>query len=290
MNSIVVKNLFNFGIKLPSPFDSGPRKLKVTSKFGAANESTLIAGVIKGINAICACKNSSGLGALGTLNGKCIAEYKSSLDDQYHLIIYDEATGTLNASVYCKDTGLMESYIVNQRGRDGAAIIMAMFPTLMQETEFSETFQSYYEEYVKGLSDVENARTLMALLCENVYRRVQNNTIPEHIKADIDAGGTLLPVSKAQLESGAYEPQTVVTGEFVIFAEKKGNSVLKQAKKLMDVEALPGKYAYSKRKFSKQESALIPKLPDWYIVPQQVIDVCTHAQKTTGKAMQMAYK
>ncbi len=287
MNSIAVRNLFHFGRPLPTPFDAGSKKVKAASRFGSSSESTLCGGVVKGINAICGCKNGTGLGAVGVLNGRNIAEYKSSIGDEYHLIIYNQSTGALNASVYSKDTGLMQGYVVNDKNRDGAAIIMAMFPTLMEETEFAEKFNAYYEEYKKGLPDVENARMLMAVLCENVYRRVQNDTIIEHVKADIDAGGTLLPISKPQLESGAYEPQEVVAGEFVIFAEKKGGSVLTQAKKLMDVEDLPDKYKYSQRKYSKAEKALIPKLPDWYIVPQQVIDVCLHAQKTTGKAKQM---
>ena len=286
-NSIAVRNLFHFGRPLPSPFDSGTKKVRVASKFGSSNESTLCGGVIKGINAVCACKNGTGLGAVGVLNGKNIAEYKSSIGDEYHLIIYDSSSGALNASVYSKDTGLMQNYAVNERNRDGAAIIMAMFPSLMKEAEFSENFSVYYEEYKKELPDAEEARKLMAVLCENVYRRVQNESIPEHIKTDIDAGGTLLPISKVQLESGAYEPQEVVAGEFTIFAEKKGGSVLTQAKKLMDVEELPDKYRFSTRKYSKAEKALIPKLPDWYIVPQQVIDICLHAQKTTGKSKQM---
>ena len=286
-NSIAVRNLFNFGRSLPAPFNVGPKKLRISTKFGASNEATLIAGVIKGINAVCACKNATGVGAVGIQNGKNIAEYKSSVDDQYHLVIYDPLTGALNASVYSKDTALMQSYVVNDKNRDGAAIIMAMFPTLVKETEFSETFNKYYEEYVKGLSDVDKARELMAILCENVYRRVQNDTILEHIAADIDAGGTLLPIAKVQLEAGTYEPQDVMVGEFTIFAEKKGNTILTQAKKIMDVEALPGKYSFAKRKYSKAEKALIPQLPNWYIVPQQVIDICSHAQKTTGKAMQM---
>ena len=286
-NSIVVKNLFNFSLRLPPPFNVGARKLRITTKFGASNEATLIAGVVKGINAVCACKNSTGVGAVGRLNGKSIAEYKSSVGDEYHLVIYDPLTGALNASVYSKDTTLMQSYVVNERNRDGAAIIMAMFPILMEETEFLDTFNKYYEEYVKGIPDVEKARELMAILCENVYRRVQNEQILEHIAVDIDAGGTLLPVAKVQLESCAYEPEEVVVGEFAIFSEKKGNAILTQAKKIMDVEALPEKYSFSKRKYSKAEKAMIPKLPSWYIVPKQVIDVCMHAQKTTGKAMQM---
>ena len=94
-NSIAVRNLFNFGRSLPAPFNIGPKKLRISTKFGASNEATLIAGVIKGINAVCACKNATGVGAVGIQNGKNIAEYKSSVDDQYHLVIYDPLTGSI---------------------------------------------------------------------------------------------------------------------------------------------------------------------------------------------------
>lgn len=38
---------------------------------------------------------------------------------------------------------------------------------------------------------------------------------------------------------------------------------------------------------SALELSLIPKLPEWYIIPPEVVDICKHAQKTTGRPMQM---
>ena len=43
----------------------------------------------------------------------------------------------------------------------------------------------------------------------------------------------------------------------------------------------------NKRTFSPQEAMLIPKLPEWYIIPKEVVDICKHAKATTGKSMQM---
>ena len=48
-----------------------------------------------------------------------------------------------------------------------------------------------------------------------------------------------------------------------------------------------GKYQLQKRTFTLQEQLLIPKLPEWYIVPQEVVDICKHAQATTGRPSQM---
>lgn len=43
----------------------------------------------------------------------------------------------------------------------------------------------------------------------------------------------------------------------------------------------------NKRTFTPQETMLIPKLPEWYIIPKEVVDICKHAKATTGKSMQM---
>ena len=286
-SSAVIKNLFNFRRSFPEPFTGENKKVGVASKFGASDESTLCSTVIKGIHAVCACMNGDNYGAVGTQGTKNIAEYKSSIADEYHLIVHEPITGALSAGVYSKESGSMQPYIVNDTHRDGAAIIMAIFPSLKTETEFSATFDVYYQEYINKFPDKERARELMGILCDNVYRRVQNDKIPEHVALDIDAAGNILPISKVHIESGVYEPTTVTAGEFSIFTENKGNVKVKPAKKLMDVEELAGKFAFSKRTFSSSEEALIPKIPEWYIVPQSVLDVCKHAQKTTGKSIQM---
>lgn len=36
-----------------------------------------------------------------------------------------------------------------------------------------------------------------------------------------------------------------------------------------------------------QRSVADPKLPEWYVVPEEVVDICKHAKETTGKPMQM---
>ena len=287
MSSAVIKNLFNFRVPIPDPFKGKDKKVGVASRFGASDESTLCATIIKGLHAVCACMQGTNYGAVGTQGSKNIAEYKSSIADEYHLIVHEPVTGALSAGVYMKESGGLQPYIVNDKHRDGAAIIMALFPSLKTEFEFAETFKAYYAEYEKNFPDKEIARNLMGILCDNVYRRVQNDEISEHIRVDIDAAGNLLPISKVHVESGVYEPTTVEAGEFSIFKENKGGVKIKPAKKIMEVETLAGKFAFSKRAFTSAEETLIPKIPEWYIVPQSVVDVCNHAQKTTGKSIQM---
>ena len=104
-------NLFNFGHPLPEPFEKlSNKKVKgAASKYGAL-EATLCASVLKGVNAFCACVNGTGQGAVGNIEGqRYVAEYKSSMGaDTYHLVVYDASTGNFLASVYDRDTELME--------------------------------------------------------------------------------------------------------------------------------------------------------------------------------------
>ena len=55
----------------------------------------------------------------------------------------------------------------------------------------------------------------------------------------------------------------------------------------MEHEDFVGKYELHKRTLNAVEESLVPKLPEWYIIPQEVVDICKHAQATTGKSMQM---
>ena len=60
-----------------------------------------------------------------------------------------------------------------------------------------------------------------------------------------------------------------------------------KATTLVDHEDFIGKYEFGKRSFNPVEQSLIPALPAWYIIPEEVVDICKHAQHTTGKPMQM---
>lgn len=62
---------------------------------------------------------------------------------------------------------------------------------------------------------------------------------------------------------------------------------MKKASTVVEHSDFIGKYELHKRTFSAAEQTLIPKLPEWYIIPQEVVDICKHACGTTGKPTQM---
>ena len=288
--SVSINNLFNYSRSLPVPFDTMTnKKVKVASMYGAKTESTLCGSVIKAVHAMCRCMNGTGEGAVGQIDtNKSVAEYKSSIGpDAYHLVVFDAASGSALASVYDKNTELIEQYVAHPSQRDGAAIFFALMPFLMSDAEFDETFQEYYDQFIAGYPDMAKATESMAILCDNAYRRIKDDTCPAHINITVDKSGNLMRVSQGQLDSGSFVPTSVTAGEFTIFA-KTGPAVIKKAGVVVEHTDFVGKYPLTLgRTLSALEQSLIPKLPEWYIIPPEVVDICKHAQKTTGRPMQM---
>ena len=288
--SVSINNLFNYSRSLPVPFDTMTnKKVKVASMYGAKTESTLCGSVIKAVHAMCRCMNGTGEGAVGQIDtNKSVAEYKSSVGpDAYHLVVFDAASGSALASVYDKNTELIEQYVAHPSQRDGAAIFFALMPFLMSDAEFDETFQEYYDQFIAGYPDMAKATESMAILCDNAYRKIKDDTCPAHINITVDKSGNLMRVSQGQLDSGSFVPTSVTAGEFTIFA-KTGPAVIKKAGVVVEHTDFVGKYPLTPgRTLSALELSLIPKLPEWYIIPPEVVDICKHAQKTTGRPIQM---
>ena len=287
--SVAINNLINFSRSLPAPFDTlTSKKVKVSSKYGSGTEATLSATVIKAVHAVCDCMSGTGEGAVGVIDHRMVAEYKSSSGpDAYHLVVFDSATGNIVASGYDKNTEMIENYRLHQTANDGAAVLMAMIPALMADQEFEDNFGLYMDQRKAGYPDLTKATAYMAILCDNAYRRIKDETCPANIKAKVEKSGNVLRVSQAQLDSGAYTPNTVVAGEFTIFAKTAKVTISAATTQILHTD-FEGKYQLTPgRKLSVLEESLVPKLEDWYIIPEQVVNICRHAQKTTGRSMQM---
>ena len=287
--SVAINNLINFSRSLPVPFDAlTSKKVKVSSKYGSGTEATLSTTVIKAVHAVCDCMTGTGEGAVGVIDHRMVAEYKSSSGpDAYHLVVFDSATGSIVASGYDKNTEMIENYRLHQTANDGAAVLMAMIPALMADQEFEDNFNLYLDQRKAGYTDMPKATEYMAILCDNAYRRIKDETCPANIKAKVEKSGNVLRVSQAQLDSGAYTPNTVIAGEFTIFAKTAKVTISAATTQILHTD-FEGKYQLTPgRKLSILEESLVPKLEDWYIIPEQAVNICRHAQMTTGKPMQM---
>lgn len=286
--STAINNIFNFGRSLPEPFDKVTnKKVPATSKYGDSTTATLCATVIKAVNSVCRCISGSGEGAVGIIDHRTVAEYKSAMgDDAFHIVVHDSKSGNLMASVYDRNTEVLESYVMNTANRDGAAVMMALFPTLMTDDEFRENFEGYFDQFTTGFSDMKATTDYMAIMCDNAYRRIKDPSNTAHIEVSVDKSGNVMRVARTQLDAGVFSPATVVAGEFTIFA-KTGPATIKKASTVIEHNDFVGKFQLHTRALSPLEQTLVPKLPEWYIVPQEVVEICKHAQFTTGKPTQM---
>lgn len=280
--------LFTFNRSLPAPFDKVSKKVKVSSTYGDGTEATLSSTVVKAVLAFCACKDGSKPGAVGTSGQKGVAEYKSASGaDAYHLVVYDPTSGSVLASKYDSSTEMMETYSMGKTGQDGAAVLLAMIPALMADTEFKDTLDAFTAEYRGSFSDMKKATELAAILCDNAYRRVNDKSCSAHLSVSIDSSGNVMRVSQTHLDSGSFTPDRVLAGEFTILAHTGAPITLEQQ------EAIPhsdfvGKYTLNpSRTLSAREQALVPVLEPWYVLPQEVVSICAHAQKSTEKPLPM---
>ena len=174
--------LFAFSRPLPAPFDKAKKKVKVSSKYGDGTEATLCSTVVKAVQAYFKCKDGSAPGAVGLCGTKGVAEYKSASGPEvYHLAIYDPAGGAMLASIYNKDTEMLETYAVRNNGQDGAAIMMSMLPALMADDEFRENLDALEVQYQGGYPDMGEATERMAILCDNAYRRINDSSCAAYL-------------------------------------------------------------------------------------------------------------
>ena len=242
---------------------------------------------MKAILAFAACKSGDGHGAVGLTDNKMVCEYKSSETDVYHLIAYDPNTGKALASVYNAMTEMGEDYTLHKTARDGSAVIMAMTPAFLQDDEFQEVFDAFYTEYQAGYPSLDKAAEYMGILCDNVYRRVKDDTCPAHVKFECDRAGHLARINKAQMDSSVFEPRTLVAGEFTILAQS-GAAPVYSPMTAPDINTFMGKYGLNPlRTFSPIEQELIPVIEPWYILPDEVVSICKHASASTGKSAPM---
>lgn len=279
--------LITFSRELPVPFDKVKKKVPVASMYSTETEATLSSTVVRAVMGFCRCKEGSSPGAVGLIDRRTVAEYKSSKDDMYDLVVYNPDSGGLIACEYNSNVESFEAYVVNRTKRDGAGLCFALIPYLLQDSEFETHMDAIYKMHQDGYPDVEAAAKVMAVLCDNVYRRLSDDACPAHLKVNVETTGNITKLGKSQVDSGNLEPKIVTAGEFTIFA--KLSAVPNYAPtSVIPHSDLEGKFKINPaRVFSDRELALIPSLPDWYITPKEVVSICKHALATTGKSTPM---
>ncbi len=230
------------------------------------------------------------LGAIGSQgNDMTIAEYPS-VSGEIHVVIYNRNKGNFKAGIYSDPiipTDKPSSYKYNENGNSGTAIFFALIPTLLGDSEFNQAYQDYKAQADAGFPDADATSKAAALLCDNLYRRVQNISKggSECIPVKINAGGAISPIRPLDVKNGVYLPTNVIHGVFEIL---KNENCDQKAAPLISASSFVGKYRLDEnRAFTPEEELTIPELPNWYVIPPEIQMICEHAKQTTGTSHAM---
>lgn len=281
-------------LALPEPFkDEEPVSTTVYSKYCTVptKKSTLHSASLSAILAYMEMDTSVTSGsasesAFGTQGEKQIAEYQSRTGE-IHAIIFNKTNRKFIAGRFdiADPNANAKVYSINEKTNTGTALFFTLLPLAMEDEEFKEQYDILSECKKDGYSDMEKADNAAYILCDNLYRRIENadNLGMAGIKTSIPKTCNLQQITPLNLNKGTYSPTSVLFGTFRIF--KPGTKAA--AATVIDKNHFIGQYSFSDRTFSSKEQTLIPALEDWYIIPPEVESICKHAHQTTNTTQPM---
>ena len=273
---------------LPEPFDKVTNNVSTThySKYCTVStkKSTLHAYALQAILSYLEMDTSITPGtasqcAIGTQKDRTIAEYISRTGE-IHAVVFNIKAGKFIAGRFEDITSTPRVYSLKERGNTGSALFFALMPIALQDDEFRENYDLLGRCKNDGFSDMDEAEKAAFILCDNLYRRITNATTlsTDGIPINIQSTGNLQQLTSLQLNKGTYSPSSVLFGTFQIL---KG-SVSSGSSITTDKNDFIGKYPLSSRKLTAEESLLVPKLEDWYVIPPEVVTICQHAHLTSS--------
>ncbi|MBR0277909.1 MAG: ATPase [Clostridia bacterium] len=283
-----------FTMECPAPFNGSSVPRERTDVYSAYNtasakKSTLHAPTLRAVLAYMKLFKATtdgdptdNLGAIGTQNDKkFVGEYVSGRGE-IQGVIYNRENESIMASVFDSATAPPTQYKHKAAGgtATGSAVFFTLMPIFLEDDEFKRNYDALYEQFCNGYTDWEAAEKAGFILCDNVYRRITyaSGSGPAGVKVDFPVSGNVRTLTKLAIDKGTYSPNSVIMGSYRVI---KAGLKPKGRKAKIDIKDFEGKYKMTERSFSGEESEMVPKLPDWYIIPEEVVTICEMAQKTT---------
>lgn len=289
---------WSFRLQHPAPFDdpqySGAKAMGFSQYniSSTAQKATLHAPTMRALLAyaklVSATENgqsTDGLGAIGHQGTTYhIGEYRSG--NKTDCVIFNPVTGKFTAVQIEDGSTCLKPYSIGAGNATGSAMLFCLMPIFMEDDEFRQKFQELVSHYEGNWSDMDAAFECALMLCDNVYRRVENSKQlgSAGVKVSIPTTGNISIITQLALDNGNYAPTGASYGEFTIL-QMNGTPTAKAAS--FQKEDFVGKYALSNRILTDRERAMVPNLPDWYIIPKEVVRVCEHAKITTASSQPM---
>ena len=289
---------WTFRLQLPAPFDDPQYAGAKNHSFSqynissTAQKSTLHAPSLRALLAFAQLVSASekgqstdGLGAIGHQGSTFrISEYHSA--NKTDCVVFNPVTGKFNAAQVEDGTDTLKPYTVGPSNGSGTGLLFCLMPILHQDEEFQRNFQEFLTHYDSGWTDMDGAFNCALILCDNMYRRIESSKTlgSDGVKISIPTTGNISAITQMSMDSGNYAPTGTTYGEFTIM-QMGGTPTARTAS--FNREDFVGKYTLSTRILTDREKAMVPTLPDWYIIPKEVVRVCEHAKITTTSSQPM---
>lgn len=289
---------WTFRLSLPAPFDdpsySGQKDFGLSqyNATGRVKKASLHAPSLRALLAYAKLvlatesgASTDGLGVIGHQGSNFeIAEYKSA--GKTDCVIFNPNTGKFIVGQFQDGSDTPNPYTLGPGNGSGSALLFALMPVFETDTEFKDTFHRFKDCMDSGWGDMATALEHALTLCDNMYRRIEAANVlgQAGIKVAIPTSGNITALSPLALSNGNYSPTGTVYGEFTILqmgAHGQG------AQQIFSHADFVGKYQLTSRILTQREEAMVPKLPEWYIIPKEVVRVCEHAKLTTASNQPM---
>lgn len=289
---------WSFRLQQPAPFDdpkyAGSKSMGFSqyNTSSTAQKSTLHAPTMRALLAyaklVSATENGQsvdGLGAIGHQGTTYrISEYRSA--NKTDCVVFNPVTGKFNAAQVEDGTQALKPYSVGAGNGTGSGLLFCLMPVLNEDDEFRQKFQEFVSLLESGWANMDAAFECALTLCDNVYRRIENSKHlgSDGVKISIPTTGNISVITQMAMDSGNYAPTGASYGEFTIM-QMSGTPTAKASS--FQKEDFVAKYVLSNRTLTARELAMVPTLPDWYIIPKEVVRVCEHAKVTTASSQPM---
>ena len=213
-----------------------------------------------------------------------IAEYCSA--NKRDCVVFAPATGKFIASQFEDGSDTPKAYTIGAGQASGTALLFCLMPVLEEDIEFRQEFETFRNAMSGGWPDMDAAFETALRLCDNIYRRIEGaKNFPQGgVKLSLPTTGNITLLSKLAIDNGSYAPTGTVYGDFSILRMGAGFSTAATVYQAAD---FIGKYQLSPRTLTSREESMVPKLPDWYIIPREVVRVCEHAKLTSQSSQPM---
>ena len=244
------------------------RSKEYCSKYGNG-QSTTHDPTVKAILYYATAMRDFSVSAIGTYDTNNVVEVHDG--GKTKVAIYSTATKRFLA---CDLTnGVPTSYKLGKNGEDGSELLFAMMPTLLEDDEFAEHYKVIAEKCdaatdmssaISAIQSDPKAEESLFVLCDNVYRRINGESL-----CIVSNTGNVNVPSEFGLANGAYAPTDIIAGNFTVLTASARPAEKVNAKLFADDYVLD-----SSRVFTSAEHALIPTLPEWYIIPKYLESAC----------------